>query len=145
MILRLFLTALSGLLVYASYEPLGWWSAGVIGVGLLYAALAPWPNRPALRIRTGTLLGFIHGLVLYLFLLPWIGEFVGNLPYVALAVVCALYALGTGAGGALLARWRYGFLPFPFLYLLVEFVRSSWPFSGFAWVHPTAPDQPAVR
>lgn len=134
MILRLFLTALSGLLVYASYEPLGWWSAGVIGVGLLYAALAPWPNRPALRIRTGTLLGFIHGLVLYLFLLPWIGEFVGNLPYVALAVVCALYALGTGAGGALLARWRYGFLPFPFLYLLVEFVRSSWPFGGFAWV-----------
>lgn len=133
--LRLLLATVSGLLAYASYEPLGWWIAGILGVTLLYLALAPWPargSRPGLW--TGALTGFIHGLVLYLFLLPWVGVFVGNLPYIALAVACALYALATGAGGVAIARWRYGFLAFPFFYALVEYARSSWPFGGFSWV-----------
>lgn len=135
LVLRLLLAAVSGLLVYASYEPLGWWVAGVIGIGLLYLSLAPWPYRSDNpRLRIGALLGFVHALVLYLLLLPWVGEFVGNLPYVALAVVCAVYAVATGAGGVAIARWRYGFLAFPFLYALVEFARSSWPFGGFSWV-----------
>ena len=137
LLLRLLLAAASGFLAYTSNEPLGWWIAGVLGMAGLYAALMPWPGvrgggGPGLR--AGALIAFTHALVLYLFMLPWIGEFVGALPYVALAVACALYALLTGIGAAAAARWRLGFLAFPFIYVLVEWMRSSFPFGGFAWV-----------
>lgn len=133
LLLRVLGAASSGLLIFASHEPLGWWIAGIFGVGLFYLTLSPWAGR-ALGLWWGALLGFVQALVQYLLLLPWIGEFVGNLPYIALSIVLAVYALLTGAGGAAIARWRYGFLAFPFLYLAVEFARSSWPFGGFAWV-----------
>lgn len=155
--IRTGLAALGGLLVYASHEPVGWFSAGILGMTALYLALAPWkPRNPGgpvkkrrksdplpLReqlaagptIAQGMLLGFIHGLVQYLLLLPWIGEFVGNLPYIALSVVLALYSILLGAGGVAIARWRgWGVLFFPLFYVAVEYARSSWPFGGFAWV-----------
>lgn len=134
LLLRFVLAAASGFLAFTSNEPLGWWIAAIFGMAGLYAALMPWRGRPGPSLRTGALLGLVHALVLYLLMLPWIGEFVGSLPYVALAVVCALSALFTGLGGAAVARWRYGFLAFPFVYVLVEWVRSSFPFGGFAWV-----------
>ena len=37
LLLRLLAAAVSGFITYASYEPLGWWVAGVLGVGLLFA------------------------------------------------------------------------------------------------------------
>jgi len=64
-------------------------------MALFYLCLAP-----QVSVRVGALLGFVHGLGLYLFLLPWIGEFVGNLPYVALAVTEALDSSAAGAGGS---------------------------------------------
>jgi len=134
LLLRLLLAAASGLLVFASNEPLGWWIAGIAAMSLLYVALMPWGKRPGPGMWSGAFIGFLQGLVAYLLLLPWIGEFVGNLPYVALAIACALYALATGAGGVAIARWRFGFLAFPFFYLLVEWARSSFPFGGFSWV-----------
>ena len=133
LLLRLLLAAASGFLTYTSNEPLGWWLAGLVGMAGLYAALMPWRGQGP-SLRSGALLGFTHALVLYLFMLPWIGVFVGNLPYIALAVFCALYALVMGVGGVAVARWRYGALAFPFVYLLVEWARSSFPFGGFAWV-----------
>lgn len=136
--LRLLIAASSGLFVYASYEPIGWFWLGIIGIGLLYISLAPWSLPPVAGSPTivqGMLLGFTHGLAQYLLMLPWIGEFVGNLPYIALSVVLALYALATGAGGAAIARWRtWGPFLFPLFYLSVEYARSHWPFGGFAWV-----------
>ncbi|QGU07376.1 Apolipoprotein N-acyltransferase [Corynebacterium occultum] len=131
--LRVLGAAASGLLVFASFEPLGWWISGILGLALLYLSLSPHRGHE-ITLRWGTLIGFIHALTLYLLLLPWIGEFVGNMPYIALAGVLSLYALATGCGGAAIARWRYGFLAFPFFYVSVEFLRSSWPFGGFAWV-----------
>ena len=144
--LRFGLAAVSGWLVYLSYEPLGHWWAAVLGIALLWLTLMPWPRRATAAlgmageaqerpsVRFGALIGFTHGLFCYLFLLPWVGEFVGAMPYIALAITMALYALVTGAFGVLVARWRYGAFAFPLVYLAVEFVRSSWPFGGFAWV-----------
>ncbi|MDR7329325.1 apolipoprotein N-acyltransferase [Corynebacterium guangdongense] len=133
---RLALAATSGVLVFASFEPIGWWLCGVLGIALLYFTLMRWPWRGGDRptLRQGPLLGFVHGLVLYLMLLPWVGEFVGTIAHVGLAVTCALYALITGWAGTAIARWRWGWAAFPFLYVAVEFARSSWPFGGFAWV-----------
>ncbi|STC70431.1 apolipoprotein N-acyltransferase [Corynebacterium pilosum] len=132
-VLRLILAAFSGFITYGSFEPHGFWWAGIAGIALLYASLIPW-GRHKPTGWGGAGLGFAHGFVLYIFLLPWIGEFVGPLPWVALAVACALYALGTGAFGAWAARHRWGFVAFPFIYLAVEFARSSFPFGGFSWV-----------
>ena len=41
-IARLILAATSGAVTYLAIEPRGWWAAGIIGVALLVAALAPW-------------------------------------------------------------------------------------------------------
>lgn len=133
LLLRLLGAAASGLLVFASHEPLGWWIAGIAGMALLYITLSPVRGQ-GVSLRAGAGYAFVYALTQYLLLLPWIGEFVGNLPYVALSIVLAVYALLTGVAGTALARWRYGFLAFPFLLTAVEFVRSSWPFGGFAWV-----------
>lgn len=143
---RLTVAAVSGAAVYYSYEPHGIALAGIVGVALLFFALSPWPGswervvgapsgqRQGPSGGFGALLGFTHALVCYLFLLPWIGEFVGALPYVALAIACALYALPLGIFGALAARLRFGFVAFPFIYLAVEWARSTFPFGGFPWV-----------
>lgn len=124
---RLAAAAASGLLVFASYEPLGWWPAGIIGLGLLYCALSR-----ARSLREGALLGFVQSLCLFLLLLPWIGEFVGATPYIALSVVLALFGILTGIGGAALRRGSL--LLFPAWWVAVEYARSSWPFGGFGWV-----------
>ena len=154
-VFRILLAALSGAVAYTSYEPLGWWPAGIIAAGLFYFVLMPWPGsasrenpgRSPSRIpqttshrphgpsmAQGALFGFVHAMACYLLLLPWIGEFVGSPPYIALAVVCSLYAILTGLGGVALARSTWGFLAFPLWYLAIEFARSSFPFGGFAWV-----------
>lgn len=130
LLLQVALAAVSGWLTYTSYEPMGWWPAAIVGMALLYFTLGF--RRPSLA--RGALIAFVHGLVMYLFTLPWIGELVGNVPYIALAASCALYAILTGVGGAAIARWRWGFLAFPLLYVAVEHLRSSAPFGGFAWV-----------
>ena len=130
---RLVVAGLSGLLTYAAIEPRGWWWAAIVGVGLLYASLLPWGTRHV-SARVGALLAVTHSLVLYLLTLPWIGELVGSGPYIALAVWLSVYAIVLGLGGAAVARWKYGFIAFPFFYLAVEVLRSSVPFGGFSWV-----------
>ncbi|WP_288831708.1 apolipoprotein N-acyltransferase [uncultured Corynebacterium sp.] len=136
-LLRPALAAASGALVYFSYAPHSLWYLGIAGIALFWCALAPWPSGwPSARpgARFGALLGFLHALALYLALLPWVGEFVGAAPYIALAVFLALYSLPVGVFGVLLARRPLGFVAFPLVYLAWEFLRSRLPFGGFPWV-----------
>lgn len=132
-IARLILAATSGAVTYLAIEPRGWWAAGIIGVALLMAALAPWrTTEPSLA--WSALIAAVHSAVLYLFTLPWIGELVGSMPYIALALFLSLYSILLGIGGSALLRWKYGFALFPFFYVAVEMLRSSVPFGGFSWV-----------
>lgn len=134
LVARLILAAISGFLVYCSYEPLGWWWAAVIGLALLFVSLAPWRDSQV-TWRLGAALGGVHALANYLFLLPWVGEFVGAAPYVALSVTEALYSVAFGALAPMVIRQtRRAPWWFAAWYVTVEFVRSSWPFHGFAWV-----------
>ncbi|GGG67939.1 apolipoprotein N-acyltransferase [Corynebacterium pelargi] len=125
---RIICSALAGVCIYASYEPLGWWWAALLGIALLIASVyqATW--------RVGALMGFCHAMVLYVLLLPWIGEFVGIGPYLALCVFLSLFSLVLGAVAPAVLQLRGGFLAFAMVYMLVEFVRSHVPFGGFAWV-----------
>lgn len=150
MLLRLVVAAFSGLLVYASYEPLGWFVAGIAGMALLFLAYAPRSfftraaqrtdsNRPEMSngdpsAGGGFLIGLVHGLSLYLLLLPWIGEFVGAMPYIALSVVLALFSGVFGIFAVLCLRRRNGIIWYAFIYVAIEYVRSNYPFGGFAWV-----------
>ena len=143
---RIGLAALSGWLLYFSYEPHGLWYAGIAGLAVFVLALIPWQRRVTAALGMageaqerpsaafGALLGVIQALVCYLFLLPWIGEFVGAMPYIALSVFLSLYGALTGACGVLVTRLPYGFAAFPLVYCAVELLRSSFPFGGFAWV-----------
>ncbi|AWB83992.1 apolipoprotein N-acyltransferase [Corynebacterium liangguodongii] len=129
---RLALAALGGVAVYFSYEPHGLWPLAIIGVAGFSLALAPWRGAgPSAAL--GALIAFVHALGTFLLLLPWVGEFVGALPYIALAVSLAAYTVPMGIFGALIARRRYGLLAFPAVYLAVEWARSSFPFGGFPW------------
>lgn len=131
--LRFGFAAIAGWLIYLSYEPHGYFLLAIAGIALFYLALSPWrTSRPSAGF--GALLGVVNALFCYLFLLPWVGEFVGAMPYLALSVFLALYGALTGAFGAMVARWRYGFVAFSLVYVAVEFLRSSVPFGGFAWV-----------
>lgn len=119
--------------IFLSYQPIGWWWAAIVGVGLLYAVLAPWgEQQPGFRL--GVAVAVLHSFVLFLLLLPWIGQFVGNMPYVALAVWLSLYSILLGVGGVAVARLTWGPLLFPLVFIAVEWLRSSVPFGGFAWV-----------
>ena len=130
---RLLLAALAGVAVYFSYEPHGLWWAGLGGIGMLWLSCVHWRGVPV-RAGRAALIGFVHALTQYLLMLPWIGELVGTMPYVALALWLSVYALLLTPGAVLLARWRWGWLGFPFFYLAIELLRSSVPFGGFAWV-----------
>lgn len=132
LVARLALAAASGAVTYLAVEPRGWWAAGIIGMAMLVAALSPW--RKPLGLGWAALVAFVHSAVLYLFTLPWIGELVGNMPYIALALFLSLYSILLGIGGTALLRLNYGFALFPFFYVAVEMLRSSVPFGGFAWV-----------
>lgn len=132
-LVRSAVAALAGLSVYASYAPLGWFFAAPIGLALLCGALAPWKgNHPS--GKTGALLGFIYSVTLFLLLLPWIGEFVGAMPYIALSTFLSLYSIPLGIIGVRLLRHRVGWVWFPFVIVAVEWARSNFPFGGFAWV-----------
>ncbi|MBM0261839.1 apolipoprotein N-acyltransferase [Corynebacterium macginleyi] len=130
---RLTVAALSGALTFTAVEPHGCWWGAIIGIALLYMTLMPWRGRQV-RGAAGAFLAVAHGLVLYLLSLPWIGELVGIIPYTALSIWLSVYAIALGIFGAAVARWRFGFLVFPLVYLAVEVVRSSVPFGGFPWV-----------
>lgn len=138
-IVRILLAAFGGVSVYFSYEPHGIAAAGIAGIMLFYLALAPWPAAGADSVglptaKRGALFGFVHGFCAYVLLLPWVGEFVGALPWIALSVTLALWSILTGIFGVLVAQWRWGFIAFAFVYSAVEFLLSSFPFGGFSWV-----------
>lgn len=132
--LRCLLAAGSGAFLFLSYEPFGYWLAAIVAMACFFAALAPWGSSSRPTMRLGAALGMLQALACYLLLLPWIGEFVGAMPYIALSVFLSLYGLATGLFGVAVARRTWGFAAFALVYLAVEFARSSFPFGGFAWV-----------
>lgn len=85
-------------------------------------------------------MAWIQGLVLYALLLPWVGEFVGAIAWLGLAVVQSLYSLLFGLGLRQLLKWQRlsqsaWLMPaVAAWFVTTEWIRASWPFGGFAWV-----------
>ncbi|MCV7155742.1 apolipoprotein N-acyltransferase [Mycobacterium pyrenivorans] len=119
----------AGLLVAASFPPLGWWLSAIVGLALLAWVLAD----PLTGVAGGFGYGLLFGLAFYLPLLPWVGALVGPLPWVALAVVCALFP-AIFAVPAVLLRGRIGWpLWWAAWWAAIEWLKSVFPFGGFPW------------
>jgi apolipoprotein N-acyltransferase len=119
-LVALLLSALSGALLSAAFEPVGkWWVAPLAVAAHMYALSIS--HRKVLT-------SFIFGLTLNLAVLHWSSTFVGSIPWVILAVGLSLFYLPL----ALVSKW--GITAYPLIYILLEEVRNRFPFGGFGWV-----------
>lgn len=144
----LVLAILGGLVTDTAFPGLGWWPAAFLGIALLFLALARDSARWNLLVGTAWGLGF------FLPHLTWIEGAVGSVPWVALALVEALFVGLFGAAWGWARRgavtWRAARLQVPVFVVLwvgIEELRSSVPFGGFPWgrLAFAQADSPLVR
>ena len=116
----LLLSALSGALLSAAYEPVGkWWVAPIALAVHMYALSLT--QRKVLSV-------FIFAATLNLIVLHWSSTFVGSIPWLILALGLSVFYLPL----SLVSRW--GMTSYPLIYILLEEVRNRFPFGGFGWV-----------
>ena len=128
-LLRLGLAVLAGLLMCVSFPPVGWWWAAILAIALLGSLLVDGRTTPT----TGFGLGFVFGMAFNLPLLPWISGLVGVFPWIALAVLQALFPAVYGMFAVLVARLPGWPLWLALVWSLQEWLKSSVPFGGFPW------------
>jgi len=119
-LVALLLSALSGALLSAAFEPVGkWWVAPIAIAAHMYALSIS---------RKKVLSSFLFAVTLNLIVLHWSSTFVGSIPWVILAIGLSLFYLPL----ALVSKW--GITAYPLIYILLEEVRNRFPFGGFGWV-----------
>ena len=128
-LVRLAVSIVAGSLLYASFPPLNWWWAAVVAAALLAWVLIHPDTRPA----GGFGYGFLFGLAFYLPLLPWISNLVGAFPWVALAIVCALFPGVFGLLAVVVRRLPGWPIWFALVWAEQEWLKSIFPFGGFPW------------
>ena len=132
-------SAAAGLLLDLASAPVGWWPLTFVSVTVALVALIGRSFGGAL------LVGTVFGAVFYTTHLVWVGEFLGPVPWLALA---GLEAVLFGAGAvpiALAYRWTARYPARGLVQLLAvppligvlwtarEVVMGAWPYSGFPW------------
>lgn len=129
----------AGLLLDTAFPDKGWWITAFPAVAL---ALIAMQGR---RVGAAILVGLVFGASFYWPHIEWASEFLGVVPWSALAAVMTLW---NGAAAALIAlayRWvprvwdgpagRLLLLPVIVagLWTAREAIASVWPYGGFAW------------
>lgn len=127
--LRLAAAIAAGLLLCASFPPLGWWWAAILGAALLIVVL----RDEATTAAGGFGYGFVAGSAFYLPLLPWISGLVGAAPWVALSLVCALFPGLFGLLAVAVRRLPGWPLWLAAVWMVQEWAKNSVPFGGFPW------------
>jgi apolipoprotein N-acyltransferase len=119
-LVALLLSALSGVLLSAAFEPVGkWWVAPIALAVHMYALTLT--QKKVLSV-------FIFAATLNLIVLHWSSTFVGSIPWLILALGLSLFYLPL----SLVSRW--GMSSYPLIFILMEEVRNRFPFGGFGWV-----------
>ncbi|MBV8929350.1 MAG: apolipoprotein N-acyltransferase [Mycobacteriaceae bacterium] len=119
----------AGLLLCASFPPIGLWYTAIVA----FALLAWIFTREVTKMRGGFGYGFLFGLAFYLPLLPWISGLVGMIPWLVLATVQSVYPGLFGMAAVAVRRlpgwpvWLAG------LWAAQEWLKCSVPFGGFPW------------
>lgn len=116
---NLLLSALSGLLLSAAFEPLALWWIAPIALALEIFALS--------RSERQYLSVLAFALTFNLVLLHWTSIYVGSVPWVILATGLSLFYL------PLVAVKRLGIAFFPLIFIVLEEIRNRFPFQGFGW------------
>lgn len=122
-------SVVAGMLLRSSFPPLNWWWAAIVAFGLLSWVLI----RRETTVAGGFGYGLLCGLAFYVPLLPWVGGLVGALPWLILALMCALFPALFGAAAVTvrsLAGWP---IWFALLWAAQEWAKSIFPFGGFPW------------
>ena len=113
--------AISAFLASAAFAPIGIWYLGVFGYSLFLRKI----SKSHRHLWHAFAFGFIYNsIVLY-----WSGKFVGAVPWLLLSFLQALFYLPVGA---IAKRWGSIWLTIGSL-LLMEEIRSIFPFGGFGW------------
>jgi apolipoprotein N-acyltransferase len=126
---QLSVVIVAGMALCLSFPPFGWWYLAIAAFGLLAWVL----TRETTTRAGGFGYGFLFGLVFYLPLLPWIGGFVGAIPWIALCIVQALFPGLLGLAAVVVRRlsgWPFWFAA---VWAAQEWLKSSVPFGGFPW------------
>lgn len=126
---RLVCAVAGGVLLFTSFPSLNWWWGAVVAAGLLAWVL----THPATTPAGGLGYGFLFGLAFYLPLLPWISMLVGTVPWVVLAMTCALFPALFGLCAVLVRRLPGWPVWFALVWTAQEWLKSILPFGGFPW------------
>lgn len=126
------LAVASGVLLFASFPPRPLWFLAPVGIALLVLVLTD-RGRGTRRLRAGFGYGYLAGLGFLLPLLPWVGEYVGPVPWLALSGVEALFVGLFGLTAVAVARLPLAPLWIACVWSLTEWLRSIVPFGGFPW------------
>ena len=126
---RISAAVFGGMLLCLSFPPFGWWYTGIVAFALLAWVL----TREATKLVGGFGYGFLFGAAFYLPLLPWTGEMVGLLPWVALSLVQAVFPALFGACAVATRKLTAWPVWFAGLWALFEWAKSTVPFGGFPW------------
>jgi apolipoprotein N-acyltransferase len=118
-VVNLLLSALSGLLLSAAFEPFALWWLAPIALALAMFSLARSERKYF------SVLAFV--LTFNLVLLHWTSTYVGSLPWIILATGLTLFYL------PLVAVKRLGISSFPLIFIVLEEIRNHFPFQGFGW------------
>lgn len=112
---------LAAFLASAAFAPLSLWFLGVLGYSILLRKL----SRSHREIIYAFAFGFIYNAIV----LHWSGKFVGALPWLLLALLQSLFYIPVGVVAKKFNSiwWTAGTL------LLMEELRSIFPFGGFGW------------
>ncbi|BBY97662.1 apolipoprotein N-acyltransferase [Mycolicibacterium fallax] len=141
---RMGVAVVAGLLMCASFPPIGWWWSAPLAFALLGWVLTrgaatgtgvarPGVTRPAVTYAGGFGYGLLFGLAFYLPLLPWISGLVGWFPWVMLGLLCALFPALFGLAAVVVRDLPGWPIWFALLWVSVEWLKTSIPFGGFPW------------
>lgn len=117
---------IAGLLMYAAFAPIALWWCAPIALALLIHLL----YQPALKRRLIAVASFATAF--FAPLLSWTNTYVGNVPWIILTLL--QIALLTPLGFLPLQKSKpWLLLLFPSFWILIELVRTRFPFGGFGW------------
>jgi apolipoprotein N-acyltransferase len=119
----------AGLLVCASFPPLGWWYLVFVAFALLAWAF----THQSTTAVGGLGYGLLFGLSFYVPLLPWISGLVGVFPWLALSLLEALFTALFGLLAVTVRRLPGWPVWFAAVWMVTEWLKSVVPFGGFPW------------
>ena len=126
-LLRLAGSLAAGALMFGSFPPRSIWYSAPIGIALLVLVVRGRAGRAAFGW------GYVSGLGFFVPLLPWVGVYVGDMPWLALSAMQAIAFAVFGLLAATVQRLPAAPIWVACAWVAAEALRARVPFGGFPW------------